>query len=100
MHFQNRLCDVQAIRGWWVWAYYVNPMTWTTYGLVASQLGDVQNMVPLPDGTQISIADYVRTELGFEHYYIGWCVLISLGFCLFFRIVVAFSLQFLNFQTR
>ncbi|KAL3132996.1 hypothetical protein ABBQ38_006905 [Trebouxia sp. C0009 RCD-2024] len=89
-----------AIRGWWVWAYYVNPMTWTTYGLVASQLGDVQNMVPLPDGSQISIADYVRTKLGFEHYYIGWCVLISLGFCLYFRVVVAFSLQFLNFQTR
>ena len=75
-------------------------MTWTTYGLVASQLGDVQDMVPLPDGTQISIADYVSTSLGFEHYYIGWCVLIAVGFCLFFRIVVALSLQFLNFQTR
>ena len=48
---------VQAIRGWWIWAFYLNPMTWTTYGLVASQLGDVQDTVPLPDGTQISIAD-------------------------------------------
>ena len=91
---------VQAIRGWWIWAFYLNPMTWTTYGLVASQLGDVQDTVPLPDGTQISFADYVSTELGFEHYYIGWCVLIAVGFCLFFRIVIALSLQFLNFQTR
>ena len=75
-------------------------MTWTTYGLVASQLGDVQDLVPQPDGSLISIADYVRTGLGFEHYYIGWCVLISVGFCLFFRVVVALSLQYLNFQTR
>ncbi|DBA97183.1 TPA: hypothetical protein ACH3X1_014944 [Trebouxia sp. C0004] len=88
------------IRGWWIWAYYLNPMTWTTYGLVASQLGDVPNLVAQPDGSLISIADYVRTALGFEHYYIGWCVLISFGWCFFFRVVSAISLQYLNFQTR
>lgn len=75
-------------------------MTWTTYGLVVSQLGDVEDMIPQPDGSQISIADYVSTELGFQHYYVGWCVLIAVGFCLVFRVVVALSLQYLNFQTR
>ena len=95
-------CAVQQIRGWWIWAYYLNPMTWTTYGLVASQLGDVPNLVAQPDGSLISIADCVRTALGFEHYYIGWCVLISFGstWCFFFRVVSAISLQYLTFQTR
>ena len=38
---------------------------------VAIQLGDVPNLVAQPDGSLISIADYVRSALGFEHYYIG-----------------------------
>ena len=93
-------CAVQQNRGWWIWAHYLNAMTWTTCGLVASQLGDVPNLVAQPGGSLISIADYVRTALGFEHYHIGWCVLISFGWCFFFRVVSATSLQYLNFQTR
>ena len=75
-------------------------MTWTTYGLVASQLGDVTDVITGPDGTTTTIANYISQDLGFQHYYIGWCVLISIGFCLFFRVVSAVALQYLNFQTR
>ena len=60
------------------------------YGLVASQLGDVPNLVVQPDGSLISIADYVRTALGFEHYYIGWCVLISFGWCFLLELSVPY----------
>ena len=75
-------------------------MTWTTYGIEASQLGDVPNLVAQPDGSLISIADYVKAALGFEHCYIGWCVLVSFGWCFSFRLVSTISLQYLNFQTR
>jgi ABC-type multidrug transport system permease subunit len=27
--------------GWWVWLYYINPVSWILYGFVASQLGRV-----------------------------------------------------------
>ena len=27
--------------GWWIWLYYINPMSWILYGFVVSQLGDV-----------------------------------------------------------
>ncbi|KAL0038217.1 hypothetical protein WJX79_008741 [Trebouxia sp. C0005] len=89
-----------AIRGWWVWAYYLNPLAWTTYGLVASQLGDVQSLVTQPNGSQISIANYVSVNWDFQHRYIGWCLLILLGFCTFFRVVSAIALQQLHFQSR
>ncbi|KAL0035494.1 hypothetical protein WJX77_008879 [Trebouxia sp. C0004] len=56
-----------VIRGWWLWAYYLNPLAWTTYGLVASQLGDVQSLVTQPNGSQISIADYVSVNWDFQH---------------------------------
>ena len=91
---------MQAIRGWWIWAYYLNPLAWTTYGLVASQLGDVQSLVAQPDGSQIAIADYLRTNWDFKHTHTGWCVLVLVGFCVFFRFVSAVALQCLRFQSR
>ena len=27
--------------GWWVWLYYINPVSWILYGFVVSQLGDI-----------------------------------------------------------
>ena len=91
---------MQAIRGWWIWAYYLNPLAWTTYGMVASQIGDVQSVITQFDGSQISIAEYVRTDLGLHHYYVGWCVLVLVGFCVFFRVMSAVALQYLHFQSR
>lgn len=91
---------LQVIRGWWIWAYYLNPLAWTTYGMVASQLGDVQSLITRPDGSQISIVDYVSIDLGFQHSHIGWCVLILAGFCVFFRVVSALALRYLLFQSR
>lgn len=32
---------LQQIRDWWIWAYYFNPATYTIYGCVVTQLGDV-----------------------------------------------------------
>ena len=29
--------------GWWVWLYYINPVSWILYGFVASQLGRVES---------------------------------------------------------
>ena len=90
----------QDIRGWWIWAFYLNPMTWTTWGLVASQVGDEQNVVSNLDGSTTTISEYVSTELGLPHYYIGWCVLITACWCLLFRVITALALRYLNFQTR
>ena len=78
----------------------MNPLAWTTYGLVTSQLGNVQTLVSQPDGSQISIVDYLSTNYAFQHYYVGWCVLILVGFSLFFRFVSAIGLQTLHYQSR
>ena len=91
---------MQAIRGWWLWAHYVNPLAWTTYGLVASQLGDVQSLVVQHDGSQITVVDYISTYLGFQHNFIGWCMLILVGFSVFFRVVSTVALQHCRFQSR
>lgn len=96
----HSVADMQAIRGWWIWAYYINPLAWTTYGLVTSQLGDVQSPITEPDGRQISVADYVRTTWDFKHSHVGWCALVLIGFCIFFRVISTLALQKLHFQSR
>lgn len=34
---------LQDIKGWWIWAYYFNPATYTLYGTIITQLGDVHD---------------------------------------------------------
>jgi hypothetical protein len=34
---------LQRIPAWWVWVYWLNPVSWTLYGLVTSQLGDLDD---------------------------------------------------------
>lgn len=91
---------MQAIRGWLIWAYYLNPLAWTTYGLVASQLGDVQSLITQADGSQVSINGYVSTYYKIHFSHVGWSVLILVGFCMFFRMASAVALHYLHFQSR
>ena len=50
--------------------YWLNPLSYTLYGLCASQLGDVYEMLnpnPLdPTGPMMTVADFIKTQYGFE----------------------------------
>ncbi len=39
-----------AIPKGWIWLYYMNPASYSLYGLVASQLGDVDSPTVIPGG--------------------------------------------------
>ena len=41
--FAGFLIPVPAMPWWWRWNAYLDPVQWTLYGLVASQLGDVHD---------------------------------------------------------
>ncbi|KAK9815219.1 hypothetical protein WJX72_000157 [[Myrmecia] bisecta] len=88
------------IPGWWIWGFYLNPLSWSTYGLIGSQLGDVQSTLVTASERSVSVAQYVKDTFDFDHSFIGWTVLILVGFCLMFRLVTAAALKLLNFQTR
>lgn len=40
---------------WWFWAVYINPVFWSINGLVATQLGDVQETMTLQDGSSTKV---------------------------------------------
>ena len=36
---------VQAMVPWWRWYYYINPIAWTLYAIIVTQLGDDTHVV-------------------------------------------------------
>lgn len=95
---------LQKIPGWWIWFYYICPVSWTLRGIITSQLGDVETMVVGP-GFQGTVKEYLATTLGYESHINGApAVLVSalvlMGFILLFFAVFAVSVKILNFQRR
>lgn len=79
-----------------------NPISWTLYGLIASQLGDVTDeRILLTDGTSDqTVAQFVRSDLGFKHSYVPVALACLLGFVILFWLLAVMAVRFLNFQKR
>uniref|UniRef100_A0A162A6A1 ABC transporter domain-containing protein n=1 Tax=Daucus carota subsp. sativus TaxID=79200 RepID=A0A162A6A1_DAUCS len=82
---------------WWRWYYWANPVAWTLYGLLASQYGDVKDVL---EDEHVSVAEFLQTYFGYEHDFIGVSAAVVSGFTLLFAFVFALSTRVLNFQNR
>ena len=58
---------LQQLPIWWRWYYWASPVAWTLYGLVASQVGDIDTLLEIPGAGSVPIKEYLKTSLGFEH---------------------------------
>ncbi|CAH9121025.1 unnamed protein product [Cuscuta epithymum] len=88
-----------SIPGWWIWLYYISPISWSLRGIISSQLGDVETEVVGP-GYKGTVKEYLRVSLGYGPGMIEWSALILVGFSILFFSVFAASVKFLNFQRR
>ncbi|XP_038984626.1 ABC transporter G family member 36-like [Phoenix dactylifera] len=82
---------------WWRWYFWANPVAWTLYGLVASQFGDIERT--FEDGSQ-TVAEYVRSHLGFRHDFLGVVAVVVVGFAVLFAFLFGLTIKVLNFQRR
>ncbi|XP_024525813.1 ABC transporter G family member 31 [Selaginella moellendorffii] len=99
--FSGFFIPKRRIPGWWLWFYYLNPVSWTIYGLTVSQLGDVEDEIGVGDGLEtMSVKEFLERYFGFEEGFVGVCAMVILGFMLLFWLVFAFSIKFINFQRR
>ena len=80
--------------------YYLNPVTWTLYGLVASNVGDVVGIITLSDGTQKPVQQFLRDQFDYRHDFLGWVVLILVGWIMAFWAMGAYAFKRFNFQKR
>ncbi|KAL3726503.1 hypothetical protein ACJRO7_031405 [Eucalyptus globulus] len=82
---------------WWRWYYWANPASWTLYGLVVSQFGDLENVLEDTGGT---VEEYVRDYFGYRHDFLDVIAAMMIGFTVLFAFVFAISIKVLNFQRR
>lgn len=74
----------------------VSPVSWSFYGLAVSQYGNVYTKLNMGE----TVADYMRSYVGFRYEFLAEVSLIVIGFLLFFVLVYAYSMKALNFRKR
>ncbi|XP_008775866.2 pleiotropic drug resistance protein TUR2-like isoform X1 [Phoenix dactylifera] len=82
---------------WWRWYYWACPISWTLYGLLASQFGDMGDTTM---DTGETVKHFVRRYFGYEHDFLGAVAAAVIAFPVLFATVFSFGVKVLNFQRR
>ena len=82
---------------WWRWYFWACPVSWTLYGLVASQFGDIKETFEESGQT---VEDFVRSYFGFKTEFLGVVAVVHVGICVLFGFIFAYSIKTFNFQKR
>lgn len=59
----------QSIPAGWIWLYWLDPSSYSLYGLVTNQLGDVTTLTQLPEGSvppAVPVSQFVESYFGFQ----------------------------------
>ncbi|XP_039026087.1 pleiotropic drug resistance protein 1-like isoform X2 [Hibiscus syriacus] len=94
--FSGFIIPRPIIPKWWRCYYYICPVSWTMYGLVVSQFGDIPDV--LEDGR--TVEQNLRSYFGFRHEFIGGVAAIIIGFTVLFGAIFTVSIKLFNFQKR
>ncbi|KAL7187496.1 hypothetical protein ACSBR1_037555 [Camellia fascicularis] len=94
--FSGFIIPKTRIPVWWRWYYYICPVAWTLYGLVASQFGDIQGTLD----TGETVEEFVRNYFDFKHDFVGYVAIIIAGIAILFGFIFAYSIRVFNFQKR
>ncbi|XP_015083661.1 pleiotropic drug resistance protein 1-like [Solanum pennellii] len=81
---------------WWRWYYYICPLSWTLYGLIASQFGDVQDRLD----TKETVEQFLENFFDYKHDFVGYVAVILVGISVAFLFIFAYSIKSFNFQKR
>ncbi|XP_021748020.1 ABC transporter G family member 34-like isoform X1 [Chenopodium quinoa] len=86
---------------WWRWFYWASPVSLTLYGLVTSQVGDIESTLLVPGGSNnISVKVFLKEYFGYDYEFLPYIVVAHLGWVLFFVFGFAYGMNFMNFQKR
>ncbi|XP_042517442.1 pleiotropic drug resistance protein 1-like [Macadamia integrifolia] len=94
--FSGFIIPRPSIPIWWRWYYWACPVSWTLYGLVVSQFGDLQNK--LESGK--TVEEFLRDYFGFKHDFLGVVAVVIVAFSVLFAVIFAFSIRVFKYQKR
>ncbi|CAM0906093.1 unnamed protein product [Alopecurus aequalis] len=86
---------------WWRWFYWADPVSWTIYGVIASQFGN-DNKILTVAGQSVGVAvkDFLKDNLGYKHDFLGYVVLGHFAYIILFFFLFGYGIKKMNFQKR
>ncbi|KAK2657205.1 hypothetical protein Ddye_010257 [Dipteronia dyeriana] len=85
---------------WWRWYYWASPLSWTLYGLLVSQVGDVDTTLQIPGLANTTVRGYLKDSFGMKHDFLPYVAIAHIGWVLLFLFLFAYGIKYLNFQRR
>ncbi|AAF71978.1 Putative ABC transporter [Arabidopsis thaliana] len=95
--FSGFLIPRPSMPVWWEWYYWLCPVAWTLYGLIASQFGDITE--PMAD-SNMSVKQFIREFYGYREGFLGVVAAMNVIFPLLFAVIFAIGIKSFNFQKR
>ena len=72
---------LQKVPKWWIWYYWICPLAWMVYRLIAYQYGDVEDTIEVPGmSSHPMIKDYIKKHFGYDSE-LWLCSYSNGGFC-------------------
>ncbi|KAM0834135.1 hypothetical protein ACQ4PT_063809 [Festuca glaucescens] len=101
---QNLMCGfivpAPQIPRWWIWLYYISPMSWTLNVFFTTQFGDDTDRMVMVFGETKSIAVFMRDYFGFRHDLLPLSAIALAAFPILFAVLFGYNISKLNFQRR
>ncbi|XP_027181577.1 pleiotropic drug resistance protein 1-like isoform X1 [Coffea eugenioides] len=94
--FSGFMIPKPRIPVWWRWYYDLSPVSWTLYGLVASQFADIEHDLD----TNETVKHFIESYFGFKHDFVVYVAIIHVGISVLFGFIFAYSIKAFNFQKR
>ena len=91
---------MQKIPKWWIWYYWICPVSWTVCGLIASQYGDVTDPLEVLGEERKPLNKFVEDYFGYRHDFLGAVAGALVGFPVLFACVFVLGIKVLNFLQR
>ncbi|XP_048543259.1 ABC transporter G family member 42-like [Triticum urartu] len=85
---------------WWIWYYWICPLAWTVYGLIATQYGDLEETISVPGQSNQTISYYITHHFGYHRSFMAVVAPVLVLFAVFFAFMYALCLKKLSFQQR
>ncbi|CAI5960868.1 unnamed protein product [Closterium sp. NIES-64] len=103
--FWNLLCGFIVPRPqipvWWQWFYWLTPISYSLYGLIESQLGDITTPIQVDGvaGNQ-TVESFLTDYFGFQYWFLPYAALILVALTIVFFCCYAYAVRKINFQRR
>ncbi|XP_062030547.1 pleiotropic drug resistance protein 3-like isoform X1 [Rosa rugosa] len=97
--FSGFLIPQPNIPKWWVWGYWICPLSWSLKGILISQYGDLNKEIVLR-GEEKTISSFLETIYGYNYDDLGIVGTVLLAYPLVFSFAFALATEKLNFQRR